>query len=184
MLFLLWGAGWLWFATSLSMSFPEKESVKTDAIIVLTGGKGRINTGLDLLSKKAAPKLFISGVHENVSKKDLLSRWKKPEAKEPCCISLGYEAKDTFENAIEVQKWVTGNNINSVRLVTSSYHMPRAYMQVSALLPETTIIRHPITSDDFQPWKDRFWSLSFAEYNKILFVWLKLGQGNKKETAP
>lgn len=173
-LFLLWGLGWLWFATTVAMAKANHEETQTDAIIVLTGGTGRINAGLDLLAKQGSGKLFISGVNENVSKQEIFDSWEKPAAKQPCCVYLGYNAVDTTGNAEEVKEWVKENNIKSFRLVTSSYHMPRAHMEISRILPGVEIVQYPVLSDDFQSWEGRFWPLTFSEYNKTLISWLRL----------
>lgn len=179
-LFLLWGFGWLWFATTIAMAAPENQNNKSDAIVVLTGGNGRVNAGLDLLAKEASKKLFISGVNQEVKERDILASWKKPATKKPCCIFLGYEAEDTTGNAIEVEEWTKKNDIKTMHLVTSSYHMPRAHLEISKKLPDTEILKHPVLTDDFEPWKGRFWSLTFSEYNKTLASWLHLTDRSKQ----
>lgn len=178
-LFLLWGFGWLWFATTIAMAAPDNKNNKTEAIVVLTGGNGRINAGLNLLAKEVADKLFISGVNHEVKEKDILASWKNPTPQKPCCIFLGYKAEDTMGNAVEVKEWINNNNINSLQLVTSSYHMPRAHLEISRVLPNTEITPYPVLTDDFEPWKGRFWPLTFSEYNKTLVSWLHLN--GKKE---
>ncbi|MEM6811900.1 MAG: YdcF family protein [Pseudomonadota bacterium] len=170
---LTWILGWLLFATSIAVAQPETGTEKTSAIVVLTGGNGRINEGLNLLDENKASKLFVSGVHEKTTKDDIYNSWKKPvderrSKKGPCCLHLGYEATDTYSNAQETKEWVDEKNIKSIRLVTSSYHMPRANLLMKRFLPDTNIIQHPVFSDDFQPWKGRFWPLTFSEYNKWL----------------
>lgn len=175
-LFLLWILGWLWFATSIAIAEPVEAKMKTDAIIVVTGGNGRVNAGLDLLDDGQAPKLFISGVHKAAKKSDIYKSWKRPTSKrksnKPCCVYLGYEALDTNQNAIEVSDWVKKNRIETIRLVTSTYHMPRTMHLVKRKLPDTTVKAYPVFTDDFEPWKGRFWSLSFSEYNKFLFSYI------------
>ncbi len=172
-LLILWGLGFLWFTTSIAMTTPGAESKETEAIIVLTGGNGRINEGLGLLAEKLAPKLFISGVNKDVTNADIFKSWKKPTSSKPCCITLGYNSTDTISNATEVEQWVQDNNIKSLRLVTSSYHMPRAILELRARLPDTDIIKHPVLTDDFESWKGRFWTLTFSEYNKTLLRWMQ-----------
>jgi len=169
-----WGLGWLWFATTIAVTEPVKVISKTDAIIVVTGGNGRINAGLDLLDDKKAPRLFISGVNKATSKSDIFKSWKRPlsqrkSGNKPCCVYLGYEALDTNQNALEVSDWVKKNKIETIQLVTSTYHMPRTLHLVRRNLPETEIKPFPVFTDDFEPWKGRFWTLSFSEYNKFLF---------------
>lgn len=180
-LLLLWGLGWLWFATSIAFATPEQGKQKTEAIVVLTGGNGRVNEALDLLHQKLAPKLFISGVHKDTTKDDIYKSWKNKSARHPCCVSLGYHANDTLENAQETKEWVEKNKIQTLRLVTSSYHMPRAYLEISKTLPNREIIQHPVFSDDFQPWEGRFWTLTFSEYNKTLVRWLGFNTENQEQ---
>ncbi|HPF78652.1 MAG TPA: YdcF family protein [Alphaproteobacteria bacterium] len=180
-LFLLWAIGWLWFATSVALASPKEGNIKTDAIVVLTGGNGRINEGLDLLAKGSSDKLFISGVNKEVTQDDIYAGWKKPTKDRPCCIYLGYDAEDTTGNAVETKNWILKNKISSFRLVTSSYHMPRAYLEMSKILPDIKIIPHPVLTDDFEAWKGRFWKLTFSEYNKMLVRWLNL---NEKANVP
>jgi uncharacterized SAM-binding protein YcdF (DUF218 family) len=152
---------------------PIDEIKSTQAIIVLTGGNGRINEGLNMLAQKIAPTLFISGVNKDTTKKDIFNSWKNPTSTKPCCLTLGYKSTDTITNATEVKQWVTDNNIDEFHLVTSSYHMPRAAMEIRNQLPEKSIIKHPVFSDDFQSWKGRFWKLTFSEYNKFLIRWMQ-----------
>lgn len=174
-LFIIWAIGLLWFATSIATVTTDlnKDSIRIEAIVVLTGGNGRINEGLDLLANNTAPKLFISGVHKDVTKKDIIKNWKAPVSPTPCCISLGYQSTDTISNATEVKQWVEDNNISSFILVTSTYHMPRASMEIEKQLPNTRIILHPVVSKDFESWSGRFWKLAFSEYNKTILRWMQ-----------
>ncbi|MEM8833538.1 MAG: YdcF family protein [Pseudomonadota bacterium] len=172
MLLVLWGFGWLFFATTIAMAKPETKQEATSAIIVLTGGNGRITEGLSLLAKKKSPKLFISGVHKKTSKNDIYKIWRKNNMPgTPCCVHLGDFAETTEGNAIETADWIQKEkNIDSIRLVTSSYHMPRASELFKRYLKDTKvqIVEHPVLTDDFQAWKGRFWELTFSEYNKWL----------------
>lgn len=171
---LLWVLGWLWFATSIAIAQVSEDKTKTDAIIVLTGGHGRVDAGLDLLASGLAPKLFISGVNQDVVKADIFQNWKNKNInKKPCCVYLGYKSTDTISNAIEVQEWVSENKINSLRLVTSSYHMPRAYLEVRSLLSDIKIIKHPVFPTYSNFWKAPFWKITFTEYNKTIIRWMQ-----------
>jgi len=172
--FILWGLGWLWFATNIALAAPDKITQKYDAIVVLTGGNGRVNKGFDLLSNKVSEQLFISGVNEGTTEKDILNSWKNRNGRTPCCFTLGYKATDTMGNATEVKEWVNDNDIEDVLLVTSSYHMARAELEISKALPTIAITPYPVLSDDFEAWKNKFWKLSFSEYNKTIIRWLNL----------
>ncbi len=176
---VIWGLGYVWFASAIGFGSQNETMPKAEAIVVLTGGNGRINEGLNLLQFKAAPTLFISGVNKGTTKTDIYNSWKNKTSPKPCCVVLGYKATDTSENALEVHEWVNDEDIESFILVTSRYHMPRAYMEIAHLLPNVQIHKHVTDGSDFQPWEGRFWSLTFSEYNKMLIQWLRLhGQLN------
>lgn len=171
---LLWAVGWMWFAASVVSMKPYDESVKADAIIVLTGGDKRVNTGLDLLSAGKADYLFISGVNAKVKPVDLIALWQGDHDKVLPKITLGYAADNTASNATESQQWIRKNNIKSIRLVTANYHMTRSLLMFHNAMPDVLIYKHPVVPDDFEPWKEQFWPLTFSEYNKVLATWLRL----------
>jgi uncharacterized SAM-binding protein YcdF (DUF218 family) len=176
---VIWGLGYIWFASAIAFGSQNDQTPEAEAIVVLTGGNGRINDALDLLNDKIAPTLFVSGVNKGVTKNDIYNSWENKTDEKPCCVVLGYQAVDTSGNAKEVQEWVNDQSIESFVLVTSRYHMPRAYMQISNMLPETQIHKYVTDSEkDYEPWQGRFWSLTFSEYNKMLIEWLRLqGRG-------
>ena len=97
----------------------------SDAVIVLTGGKGaRISKGYELIDQTNLNKLFISGV--GGSKSVLQKILQLDENKVECCIEFGYKARNTYQNAIETRFWASNNNVNSIILVTTDLHMQRA----------------------------------------------------------
>lgn len=157
---------------SLSLT-PDLTETKTDAIVVLTGGSERIDHGLDLFAKGMAKYLFITGVHPDVKLEKIISLWTKPEKLPKCCIVLGHEAVSTFQNAQETRSWIEENNIKSIRLVTSNYHMIRARMEFSNALPDVQIIIHPIEQKDFQRWTARFWKVYLSEYHKSILRFIQ-----------
>lgn len=171
---VLWLVGWGWFAAHIAFIQPQNLDQTTDAIIVLTGGKHRIDTGIELLKTRKAKSLFISGVNKDVTVEDLVT-----DRPVPCCITLGYDATDTVENGSESAQWITDNNIQSIRLVTSNYHMVRAALIFHHNAPDTKILMHPVEPDDFQPWGQKFWPTTFGEYNKTLATWVRLSFENK-----
>ncbi len=171
--FLIWGAGWLWFAASVASMKPLDANLKTDAIVVLTGGEKRVDTGLDLLAEKKADYLFISGVNAKVKPSELVALWGKDGSELLDKIVLGYTADNTAANAIESQEWVRKNNIKSIRLVTANYHMTRSILNFKKALPDVSIYKHPVIPADFKPWTQKFWPLTFSEYNKVLATWLR-----------
>lgn len=106
---------------------------KADAIVVLTGGKGRVEEGLNLLRTGAAGVLVLSGVHEDA---DIDSIYlKKMSNREKFKIILEKRSKSTYENAIEVKRLLDAYDIRSMILITSRYHMKRAEYIFSRVLP-------------------------------------------------
>lgn len=138
--------GWfLWFAVVLPGPAPADE--RTDAIVVLTGGPGRLARGIDLLKAKRAERMLVSGVDPSVRAVELASETKATQALFDCCIDLGREAVDTRTNASETAAWLRARRYRSVRLVTSSYHMRRAHLELTAEHPEVEIIADAVPFD-------------------------------------
>ena len=125
---LLWIFGFFWFATNLPDKISNNAQI-ADAVVVLTGGSDRINTGLDLLSNGHGKKLFISGVYQGVDVQELLQLSQRAPDNLECCVKLGYQADDTRGNALESKVWIEEQGYTSLRLVTASYHMPRSLLE-------------------------------------------------------
>lgn len=129
---LAWLFGFLWFA----MALPQPlEGVRTDAIIVLTGSRGRIEHAIEVLEKRGASRLLVSGVDREVRPREFAAQFGVPEQLLECCITLGYRAYDTRSNAIEAAEWVAEHEAKSVRLVTADWHMRRAVLELSREMP-------------------------------------------------
>lgn len=182
----LWLCGFIIYTGSVTSMMEPHDPQKTDAIIVLTGGSNRVTKGFDLLTQKKADQLFISGVHKTVKLKELLTLWGYEEKVPQCCITLGKTANTTIGNALETRSWIIEHNIRSIRLITATYHMPRAMVEFRQVLPSLTIIPHPVQPDDFSVRTKKFWQLMVIEYNKLLasagriFLFLLLDGENKQ----
>jgi len=156
---LVWVLGFLWFA----MALPEAAAPsRTDAMIVLTGGPGRIPRAIDLLRQDQAPRLLVSGVDPEVLPGEFAHEYSVSERLMNCCVTLGYRAYDTRSNAVEAANWLRENRAKTVRLVTSDWHMRRAAYELSrALPPGTTMLRDAVPS---QPTL----GVLFLEYHKLV----------------
>ena len=166
---IAWIGGYGVFLSNIQAVTPQDPKTNTDAVVVLTGGNYRITTGLTLFSQQSAPTLFISGVHPSVDEKEIRLMWKGKTELPDCCIILGHEATTTFENALETEEWIKENNIKSIRLVTSTYHMKRALMEFHNIVKDTKIIPHPVEIPDYKKEDLLFWKITFDEYNKVLY---------------
>jgi uncharacterized SAM-binding protein YcdF (DUF218 family) len=174
MLIILWAAGFACFIHYVGSLVQPDDKIKTDAIVVLTGGANRINTGLDMLDKGLAGKLLISGVGPNVTQEALVSLWRSDVKTAPCCITLGRLAHNTAQNAAEARQWAEKENVHSLRLVTAAYHMPRAWLEFHAAMPSAEIVLSPSAPAKEGYERENFSLLAFTEYNKTLATWLRL----------
>lgn len=160
--------------TLYALSFKLTPQEAGEAVVVLTGGTDRIETGIRLLDEKKADYLLISGVNKQVLPNEIL---RKAPAHLTDKITLGYVAETTAENAIEIADWVRHKNIKSIILVTSFYHMPRSVFEILKLSPDLTIIPYPVFPKSFGnsvDWiKTRYAWLLLIEYHKFIIVHLK-----------
>lgn len=156
---LLWALGFIAFYVSLG---PPLDGRKTDAIVVLTGGPGRIDRGIALLRAGASRHMLVSGVAREVKPRELAAEYRIEPSLMQCCIDLGREAVDTRSNANETAEWVRAHHYHSVRLVTADWHMPRARLELAHMLGRDVAL-----VGDAVPSRPRFMTL-FAEYHKFL----------------
>jgi len=166
---LSWLGGLLWFATPPA---ADTQAAASDAIVVLTGGSLRLQSGIDLLREGKGRKLFVSGVNQQVDLDDLLGVSGHAPDWALCCIVLGHEADDTFGNAHETAQWIRRQGFRSLRLVTAWYHMPRSLLEFDRAMPEIDIVAHPVFPDQVK--QERWWAwrgtavLLVNEYVKYL----------------
>ena len=178
---VLWLVGLLWFAAALPDKVADTES-KTDAIVVLTGGSGRLRQGLELLTRQAAAKLFVSGVYRGVEVEELLVISQQSPEELQCCIALGYEADNTRGNATETAAWMREQGFTSLRLVTATYHMPRSLLEFRRAMPSLDVVPHPVFSRNFK--QSDWWrwpgsaTLLATEYCKYLVALVRMPFGS------
>ncbi len=138
-LVVLWGLGFFWFLSILPKIALDDERVTADGIVVLTGGSGRIQAGLDKLSKGYGKRLLISGVNQKLSEETILNAIGGNKELADCCIDLGWNATDTRTNAEEAIGWAEDNNFTSILIVTTDYHMPRTILEFEGLSHNITL---------------------------------------------
>ena len=167
---LAWCLG---FAAFMLMLPGPLDGNTTDAIVVPTGGAGRIDRGIALLQARQARRMLVTGVAPGVRPIDLAREYRTPAALFACCIDLGADAVDTRSNAEESAAWVKAHGYRSVRLVTSDWHVPRARMELAAAMgPGVLVLGDGVQSTP------RLGTL-VNEYNKLLLrrvaLWLGVG---------
>jgi uncharacterized SAM-binding protein YcdF (DUF218 family) len=146
----------------------RQSTVKADAIVVLAGGKGRVDEGVRLYREGRAAYLFLIGVDPAVRKSDLY----RPRPGDPSAdgVILERASRNTMENAIYGREVIMRKQVGSVLLITSRYHMKRAAILFRNALPkEMTIYPYPV---DTRNLKEAWWNhggsffLLFSEFYK------------------
>jgi len=170
LLLIVYALGFLLFGITLGA--PATSAAATDAIVVITGGGGRIEHGVAMLSRGKGKRLLIAGADPAVTKDDLVRRLGGQRRLVRCCVDLGSESVDTRSNAEEARRWLERKNYRSARLITSDWHMRRAAYEFDRQLEgKVSIIQDGVKSEP------KFMTL-FAEYNKYLLrrlaVWLDI----------
>jgi uncharacterized SAM-binding protein YcdF (DUF218 family) len=178
--------GLVWFANTIPDAIADPGAT-TDAIVVLTGGSQRVQSGLQLLAAGKAKKLFVSGVYHGVDVTALLRTARQSPDAVQCCITLGHEADSTYGNAHETAAWMRQENFRSLRLVTSSYHMRRALLEFARAMPAVRIVPHPVFPETVR--QERWWAwpgtldLIVGEYDKYLWAFARPWFGGTKSEA-
>jgi len=168
LLLLLYALGFVLFAFTLGKPAPAGVAA-TDAAVVLTGGKGRIEHAIDVLRDGKAKRLLVSGADPAVTKADIVRRLGGNKKLVQCCVDLGSESVDTRSNAEETGRWLAQHQFKSFRLITSDWHMRRARYEFRKVLGGKYVI-----VPDAVRTEPSFITL-FGEYNKYvlrrLAVW-------------
>ena len=118
---------------------------QTDGIAVLTGGKGRINLGLELFNSNRNLRLIISGVDKKVSDTSIIPE----DLKNKFNITIDKDSESTYQNAKVINKWASKYKLKNVTIITSYYHMPRSMMLIQSLTPSINFYAYPVEKKIF-----------------------------------
>jgi uncharacterized SAM-binding protein YcdF (DUF218 family) len=156
---------------------PDEEVNLTrnaDGIVVLTGAANRIPDALELLNAKHGKRLLISGVHPTTRAKEIARLMPLNQQVFDCCVDLDRSALNTFGNALETRRWARERGFNSLIIVTSNWHMPRAMVELAHQLPDVVLIPYPVLSEKIKSsaWltDPQIMRLLVSEYLKYLFA--------------
>lgn len=141
---LVWSIGFVLFAVTLPG--PAPANARTDAIVVLTGGAGRVTRGAEILASGGARRMLVSGADRRVRLADVARVYRL----DPALLSridLGHAAVDTRSNAGETAKWIATHRYRSFRLVTTDWHMPRARFELARLLRGVAVLPDAVRSE-------------------------------------
>jgi uncharacterized SAM-binding protein YcdF (DUF218 family) len=174
---ILLAGGFFWFVSRIASDEVSLEN-KADGIVALTGAAARIPDAIELLATERGKRLLITGVYRATSSREIAQITPLYSKYFTCCIDLDRSALNTFGNALETRRWAREHNFNSLIVVTSNWHMPRAMAELAHQLPDVTLIAYPVISEKVksEPW----WSntdtarLLLAEYLKYIFALMRM----------
>ena len=133
-LLLLYLLSFLNFISDINYS-NESINNNLEAVVILTGSKGRLGVGLEYMENNPNIKMLITGVGTGVRYSDLTidNSFNKDN------ITLGFKAKNTFQNSIETMEWVKENKIGAILLITDNWHMKRSMFLFKSVIPNLKI---------------------------------------------
>jgi uncharacterized SAM-binding protein YcdF (DUF218 family) len=166
--------GFVWLLPSEEIALDRN----ADGIVVLTGGTSRVTDALELLASGRGKRLLITGVNPGTTTTDISRQTVDYDRLLACCVDLDYSALNTLGNAVQARRWALEHRFQSLIVVTSAYHMPRALAELAHQLPDAALIPFPVVSDRLriEPW----WSntattrLVLLEYLKYLFAKVRM----------
>lgn len=93
-----------------------------ELVMVFPGESYRIKAGIELVKDSLAPRFMVVNTTDNRLREIL----KKNGASETIRTLHGGISRSTFEDVYQVTKMIQENQLDSVIVATSSYHLPRA----------------------------------------------------------
>lgn len=163
---------------------------RADAIVVLSGMLGAVNSrggpmyewsdpdryfaGLELMqAKKARLIIFTGGLQpwqtQLQSEGDYLARLAKQTGLSANQVVVTEDVQNTAQEAVAVSKYLDQHQLNSIILVTSAFHMPRAErlfenanIQLQTYPVDSKVILADMTPMDFLPDANAFYATQLA----------------------
>jgi uncharacterized SAM-binding protein YcdF (DUF218 family) len=119
----------------LGLGYPGLPSRPADALMVLSGGEGRIAEGYRAWSSGAATEIYILGAGRDLTLTRLVPPAAALTSKDRSRVHAEGWSENTLENAFSAKTAVEDRKFSSVILVTSDYHVPRAWIAFRRILP-------------------------------------------------
>lgn len=119
-----------------------------DAILVLSGGENRIAEGFRAWKEGEGKELFILGAGQEATFTSILPAGTEISPAELSRIHIEGWSGNTLENAFSAKSAVVSRGYRDVIIVTSDYHVPRAYLAMRKILPpDVSISVSPVVSN-------------------------------------
>jgi uncharacterized SAM-binding protein YcdF (DUF218 family) len=108
---------------------------KADAVMVFTGASERLQKGYQAYLQGVGEKIMVTGRDfPKDARAPMVRALSKKIRRDDIYVDL--DAKNTIENAKHAAEWAKKQDVDSIVLITSEGHMPRAYFELRRLLPD------------------------------------------------
>jgi len=115
-----------------------------DSAVVLTGSRGRLNKGIELLSQGNIKRLFVIGVGGKAYLDELLAPYPEFDFSKKG-ITISHWSVSTSQNAIQISQWVRQKAITDEALIiTETLHMPRAISMIKHCSPKLRVMPYAV----------------------------------------
>lgn len=170
--------------------YPATSQFVPDVIVCLGGGRGRVSKAKEIWfgyhTLSSIPLLYFSGM--GMTKETMLRAWKDLSADLISHIYVENESLNTLENAYWFMKYLEGHDSKTrgapkkILLITSSYHMKRAWFIFNRVFEKHHFYPELKTYPVFQaPFSQQQWQkdwlgiqLTLSEYYKGIYYQLTL----------
>lgn len=149
---------------------PGPSGSPADAILVPAGGEYRIAEGFRVWREGRARHLFILGAGREATPERILPGRPELTDEERSRVHVESWSENTLENAISARLSAIEYGLGKVILVTSEYHVARAYLALRSVLPETVSIEVVPVSPWGWGWRS-WWRYPFLYFTEGWKYW-------------
>ena len=159
-----------------TLDAPPKDVPRADAVVVFTGtAMTRLEVGLELLQRDKGERLLITGLYEKQRFDEIIALAPADAQRRlRCCLDLDYKAANTVANARETALWAEVHGFQSLIVVTSAQHMPRAFLELRRAMPTARLSAYGVVPPQV---KLDYWfaypgtmALLLGEYTRYLWA--------------
>jgi uncharacterized SAM-binding protein YcdF (DUF218 family) len=131
----------------MATRLPRAGEVPVDALFVLAGGENRIAEGYRAWREGRGRELYILGAGPEAALAKILPAHSTLPPGDADRLHVEGWSENTLENAFSAKSVAGERDFRTVCLVTSDYHVPRAYYTLRKFLPPgTTLSVMPVDS--------------------------------------
>jgi uncharacterized SAM-binding protein YcdF (DUF218 family) len=133
-----------------------------DGLATFTGGSGRVEAALKEAQRGYPGPILISGSHQATRLTDILAKADATLTADEQSHIVYDAAQTTRENITSLKAWAGYYHLNSIGIITSTYHVPRVHLLALMHARDLSLTYLPV-----QP-ADSGLKPLFREYNKLI----------------